>query len=338
MQVVKLVEAQKLAFFEEPIPSITREDDVLIRIHAAGICGTDLHIYQGHRPDIQLPRVLGHELAGEVRDVGESVTSLKPGDHVVIDPVIYCGTCYACRSGRNNICTTVKCLGCQVDGGFREYLTMPAKNVYKIADDLPWEHAALAEPFSIAAQVLERGELKQGEHVAILGAGTIGLSVLQVFKFLGANVLIADIVESRLEKARQLGADLALNLHKENIAAAAAEFTQNEGISLAVEAVGHKQLLNTALQILTRGGRIVVLGLDKAQLDLTEFTFVRTEIDIRGSVLNSQKFPQVIAWFEQQHVTPQTLVTETYPLEAIAQAFTTKIQHPQDSLKTLITF
>lgn len=338
MQVVKLVEAQKFAFFEEPIPAITHEEDVLIRMHAAGICGTDLHIYQGHRPDIQLPRVLGHELAGQVEEVGASVTSLKPGDHVVIDPVIYCGTCYACRSGRNNICTTVKCLGCQVDGGFREYLTMPAKNVYKIADDLPWEHAALAEPFSIAAQVLERSELKPGERVAILGAGTIGLAVLQVFKFMGAKVLIADIVESRLEKARQLGADVVIHSQKENIEAAAAEFTQNEGISLVVEAVGHKQLLNTGLQILTRGGRIVVLGLDKAQLDLTEFNFVRTEIDIRGSVLNSRKFPQVIAWFEQQQVTPQAIVTETYPLQAITQAFTDKIQHPQDSLKTLITF
>lgn len=340
MKAARLTAARTIELCEVDIPEPSA-DEVLIRTKAVGICGSDLHIYQGHRPDIQLPRVMGHEISGEIVKVGKNVgraKDLREGDKVVVDPVVYCGECYACRRGKNHLCTTVKCLGCQVDGGFTEYFGSPAKNVYTISDDISWNHAALAEPFSIGAQVFSRSEYAEGERVVIFGAGTIGLCVLQVFKLMGAKVLITDIIDSRLEIAKSLGADVTVNNRAESLAEKVAEFTENEGADVVIEAAGHYALVKEAMGILTKGGRIVVLGLTKEDTGLTEFDFVRTEIQIRGSVLNSMKFPQVIEWMNAKKLNPEPLITGVYPVEKISEAFETILASPAESLKVLVTF
>ena len=337
MKAARLTAARKIELCEvdTPVPSA---DEVLIRTKAVGICGSDLHIYQGHRPDIELPRVMGHEISGEIVETGTDVKDLKAGDRVVVDPVVYCGDCYACRRGKNHLCTTIKCLGCQVDGGFSEYFTSPVKNVYTINDDISWTHGAMVEPFSIGAQVFGRSEYSDGDRVVIFGAGTIGLCVLQVFKLMGARVLITDVIDSRLAVAESLGADVIVNNKTGSLEEKTAEFTGNEGADIVIDAVGHYSIIKEGMKVLTKGGRIVVLGLTKEDTGLTEFDFVRTEIDIRGSVLNNMKFPQVINWLNSGKLNPVPLITGVYPVEKIGDAFEAILSSPADSLKVMVTF
>jgi L-gulonate 5-dehydrogenase len=331
------MEKHKILLFDIPQPE-PGAGEVLVQIRAAGICGTDLHIYAGHRPDIQLPRVMGHEFAGVVVALGAGVSGLVVGDHVTIDPVVACGQCYACRRGRRNLCTSIMCLGCQTEGSFQDFLVVKSGDVHKVKPTIPFEHAAMCEPFAIAAQVSERSEVKVGDRVAVFGAGTIGLCILQVFKLVGAKVLITDIIDSRLDKAKELGADAIVNPSKEDLSQATRNFAGEEGVDIVVEAVGNPTLIDAALGIVTRGGRIVVLGMDKASTRLSEFNFVRTELDIRGSVLNNNKFPQVVEWLEQGKIDPAAMITAKYPVERIDEAFAAVAANPQEYLKVMITF
>ena len=196
----------------------------------------------------------------------------------------------------------------------------------------------MCEPFSIAAQVLERSEMKKGDQVAIFGSGTIGLCILQVLKLNGANVLITDIIDSRLDKARELGADITVNTTGQDLKDAVKHFAGNEGVNIVIEAVGEAKLMNDAVGIVTRGGRVVVLGMDRQPTNLTEFDFVRTELEIRGSVLNNQKFPQVVKWLEKGQIKPRAMITGVYPIEKIQQAFEDINKNPQEALKVIITF
>jgi len=165
-----------------PLPT---EGEVLVRVKAAGICGSDLHIYRGERSDVALPRILGHELVGEVESVGSGVTRFSRGDRVTVDPVVSCGKCVSCRRGYDNLCSSVKCLGVQVDGGYCDYIAVPEEKVYSLPLGLAWEKAALIEPFSIGAEVLARSEVREGDKVLVIGAGTIGLCILQAMKLAG---------------------------------------------------------------------------------------------------------------------------------------------------------
>jgi L-gulonate 5-dehydrogenase len=337
MRAAKLTENQKIVLRDIPRPE-PGEGQVLVQIRAAGICGTDLHIYAGHRPDIRLPRVMGHEFAGVVAALGAGVGGLVEGDHVTIDPVVACGQCYACRRGRRNLCTSIMCLGCQTEGGFQDFVVVKSGDVHKIKPTIPFEHAAMCEPFAIAAQVSERSEVRAGDRVAVFGAGTIGLCILQVFQLVGAKVLITDIIDSRLDKAKELGADATVNPSEEELAQAAESFAGEEGVDIVVEAVGNPALIDTALGIVTRGGRIVVLGMDKAATRLSEFNFVRTELDIRGSVLNNKKFPRVVEWLEQGKINPAAMITAKYPIERIEEAFAAVTANPREFLKVVVTF
>jgi len=337
MRAAKLIEPGRIVVSEEETPR-PGEGEVLVKLHAAGICGTDLHIYAGHRPDIRLPRVMGHELAGEVVELGAKVTAPAIGAHVVIDPVLACGRCYACRSGRRNLCTEIMCLGCQTDGGFQDFVRVKATDAHSIRPDIPFELAAMCEPFAIAAQVLERSAAGEGDRVAVLGAGTIGLCILQVLKLTGVRVLITDILDNRLRKARELGADTVVNTASEDLAAAASRFSGGAGVDIVIEAVGNHLLMADALKVVTRGGRIVVLGFDKEPTELSEFNFVRTELDIRGSVLNNNKFPQVVRWLEDGQIKPEALITSSFPIERIGEAFAGITRKPEQALKVMITF
>lgn len=337
MRAAKLTEKQKIDLFDIPKPD-PGAGEVLVQVRAVGICGTDLHIYAGHRPDIQLPRVMGHEFAGVVAAQGNGVSGFQEGDHVTVDPVVACGQCYACRRGRRNLCTSIMCLGCQTEGGFQDFAVVKSGDVHKIDSAIPFEHAAMCEPFAIAAQVSERSEVGPGDRVAVFGAGTIGLCILQVFKLIGAEVLITDIVASRLQKAKELGADAIVNPSKEDLVQAVRSFAGEQGVDIVVEAVGNPTLIDSALAIVTRGGRIVVLGMDKGPTRLSEFNFVRTELEIRGSVLNNNKFPQVVEWLEKGKIHPAAMITASYPVERIDEAFAAVTANPQEYLKVMITF
>jgi len=338
LRAARLVEYGRIELFEEPDPPMPQSGEVLIRIKTAGICGTDIHGYEGAHGAIKPPRIMGHELAGEVEQTGPDVINVKKGDRVVIDPVLSCGKCIACRQGRNNICSEVKCIGVAVEGGFCDLIKMPEQNVFKFSKEISWEEAAVMEPFSIAAQICHRSGVKSGEKAVVIGSGPIGLCVLQAFKRAGAEVVMADVVDNRLKLAQKLGADHIINTRAESLDKKVSEFTMSEGSQLIIEAVGHPALLEQAVGIAAPGARIVVIGFNDAPARIPEVEITKKELEIRGSRLNCHKFPEVIRWFENREVDPQALISAVYSLEDIDRAFKDIKANPENMCKVIIKY
>lgn len=206
MKAVVVEKPEKITVVERDIPEIT-DNQVLLKVKAAGICGSDVGIYHGKNAFATYPRVVGHEFVGEVVKVGSKVTNAVVGDHIAVDPVVSCGHCYACKIDRHNVCKSLEVMGVHRDGGYQEYVAVDQEQLNQLPKDIPWEIAATVEPFSIGAQVAHRGRLTEDDTVLICGAGPIGLIILQVAKMKGAKVAILDIVESRLKKAKELGCE-----------------------------------------------------------------------------------------------------------------------------------
>ena len=185
--------------------------EALLRVQRAGICGSDAHILHGSNPFARYPRIIGHEFAGHVLELGADVDTLKPGDAVVVDPVVACDRCYSCRIGRPNVCSRLEVLGVHRDGGFRDTVVVPATNCVPIPDRLPIALATLAEPFAVAANVLSRVGVTAEDSVLIYGAGTVGLTVLQFARLHGARCIVSDIDDARLERAQRYGAAAVVN-------------------------------------------------------------------------------------------------------------------------------
>lgn len=336
MRAVRLTGKRKLEIAKQDKLPKPQDNEILINVKAAGICGSDLHIYAGHRPDVSLPIILGHEIAGLVYEIGAKVTQFSVGDRVVIDPVLSCGNCYSCRKGFNNLCKSLKCIGVHIDGGLADYIIVKEENVYKITNNIKWEKAAMIEPFSIAAEVLERSRAKESERVIIFGAGTIGLCILQVLKMKGLKVLITDIVNSRLDKAKILGADLIINSKEKDINLAVEEYTNNEGAELIIDAVGNPKLFEKAIQLVAPGGRILVLGFDSSPANIPEVDLVKKGIEIIGSRLNCRKFPQVISWMNNNQLNIDVIVNAVYSLDNVDKAFEILINNQEDIVKAIV--
>lgn len=212
MKEVVVVEPHKVEVREVEIPELANEDEVLIQMKSAGVCGSDHHIYHGLNPCSTYPRIPGHENAGIVKKIGKNVTNVKVGDHVIVDLISTCGECYQCKIGRKNVCEHVKVRGSGADGGWREYFTAPANEVYKINESVKWEDAALVEPYAIGAHSTTRGRVVPEDVVFILGTGTIGSIILQTCKAKGCKTVICcDIDDSSLERAKGYGADYVIN-------------------------------------------------------------------------------------------------------------------------------
>lgn len=229
MKEVVVVEPHKVEVREVPVP-VPGADEVLIQMKSAGVCGSDHHIYHGLNPCSTYPRIPGHENAGIVAQVGENVTNVKVGDHIIVDLISTCGTCYQCTHGRKNVCEHVKVRGSGADGGWREYFTAPANEVYKISDEVSWEDAALVEPFAIGSHCTTRGRVVEDDVVFILGAGTIGSIILQSCKAKGCKTVICcDVSDSSLERAKGYGADYVINSKTEDVVKRVQQITEGHG-------------------------------------------------------------------------------------------------------------
>ncbi|MGB9662947.1 MAG: zinc-binding alcohol dehydrogenase family protein, partial [Moorellaceae bacterium] len=293
MKAATVISPKNLKIGEVPLPEVTRADEVLIKVKAAGICGSDIHIYHGTNPVATYPRVIGHEFAGEVVETGRGITDLSPGDHVVVDPVMSCGHCYPCSIGRPNVCSHLQVLGVHVDGGYREYVVVPRKNVHKISPEISWEEAALVEPFTISAQVVSRAAITARDTVFLMGAGPMGLCLLQAIKRVGAKCFVSDLMERRLEKAREMGADLIINASTQDVSKAIMEETGGEGVPVVIDAVGLPQTLEQAVRLACPAGRVIVLGLTVEPSPIPQLEITKKELDVRGSRLSNNKFPTV---------------------------------------------
>jgi 2-desacetyl-2-hydroxyethyl bacteriochlorophyllide A dehydrogenase len=326
-----------LRIVEKDMPAVT-PDGVLIRVKAMGICGSDLHAYHGKLATVVYPRLIGHEVVGEVVETGGAVSKVKTGDHVVMDPVVSCGVCPACKAGRGNVCRDVKCMGVAAEGGCAEYIVLPQGNVEKIPADIPWNEAALMEPYTIGAQITARGEVAPGDTVLIMGAGPIGLVALQAAKRRRAKVIITDISAGRLELACQLDADVTVNPRKQDLAVAVSQFTDGCGVNVAVDAVGLPELFAQAVEHTAPAGRVVIIGFNPAPSQVPELPITRKELDIRGSRMHAGKFPEVIKWFAAREVKTTPLISHQFPFAEINNAFKILESEPDKTCKIIITF
>ncbi|MDR1622266.1 MAG: Zn-dependent oxidoreductase [Synergistaceae bacterium] len=339
MKAVYVKEPKSLDVAELPMPSAGR-GEVLVRVHAAGICGSDVHIYHGTNPLAEYPRVIGHEFAGEVAALGLELPpekrGLSVGDHVAVDPVTSCGTCYPCSVGRPNVCSRLKVFGVHQDGGMAEYVAVPAANAHVVPKEWPWEKAAMIEPFSIAANVLSRTECTASDRVLVMGAGPIGLTVLMGAVLIGARVAVADVLDSRLETAGELGAELGVNSGRQNLEEEMLKWT-GEGVPLIVDAVCIPALFPSLLRMASPAGRIAHLGFSERPAEIVPLEITKKELSIIGSRLNRNMFPRVIEWFGKG-LDPEKLISHKFPFTEARKALDLIEEKPLETCKVLLTF
>ncbi len=270
-------------------------NQVLIKVDLCGVCGTDFHIFSGEAPS-KVPVIPGHEYVGIVADFGISVKGISVGDHVAIDPNIYCGQCYYCRRGEVNFCLNLKALGVTLNGGFAEYSIVPSSQVYIIPNNLPFRTAAFAEPLSCCIHGADQAEIKIGESVVIIGGGTIGLMMMQLAIISGAGkVILIEPVISKRETAKILGADFTFDSNSNELYSQIAEVTSG-GPDVIIECVGKSEAVNLALNLSKKGGRLIVFGLSgkKESISINLQNFFHKELSIKGSLLNPYTFARSI--------------------------------------------
>jgi len=310
---------------ERPVPEIG-PDEVLVKVMAVGVCGSDVHYYEKGRIGryvVEKPIILGHECAGIAVAVGENVTRIKPGDRVAVEPGVTCGKCEFCKQGRYNLCPDVEFQATPpYDGAFVQYIRHRQDFVYPIPDHVSFEEAALLEPFSVGIHAATRANIKPGSTVAVMGLGPVGLMAIVAARAFGANNIIAvDLEEIRLEAARNIGADFVINAREKDPLKEILNYTGGKGVDVAIEAAGHPNTLQNGLASLRQGGKLLIIGLpaqDNIPLNIPEIA--DKEIDIYGVFRYANTYEKGIDILSSGIVDVKPLVTGRYNLEQTAQA------------------
>ena len=306
----------RVAAVPDPAP---RVGEVIVKVDCCGICGTDLHILDGEFPPTPYPITPGHEFAGQIVACGPGAASgqgpgLAEGDRVAVDPSLYCGWCRRCRAGRGNLCMNWGAIGDTVDGAFAEYVAVPAVNAYRLPDHLTGQLGAMAEPLACAVHGMRRLGSVVGESVVVVGAGTMGLLLLQLLLRAGAGpVAVVDRAGARLEVARMLGA--------EKTASGADELDGNR-FDVAVDATGVPAAIEAALGLLDRGGRLLIFGVAPAEaaIAVSPFRVYNDEITVVGSMAILRTFGEAVDMLARGAVDPGPLLSSPLPLESFGAA------------------
>ena len=311
--------------------------EALVRVAFAGICGSDMHIIHGDNAFVRFPRITGHEFAGVVEAVGEGVTDVSVGARVCVDPVISCGNCYPCRIGRPNVCSSLEVIGVHRNGGFEELVAVPAANVHFLPEHIGLDAAALVEPYTIAANVLDRMQPHPGDRLMVLGAGVIGLTILQMALAKGIEeVIVTDVINERLVAAKQLGATQVLNSREQDVEKEVLALTQGEGIPLIADAACVPALLPQMLRLASPAGRIGLLGFSVQPSELVQLEVIKKELTLVGSRLNNRKFPEVLKLMASGQLDPLALVSHRLPLSNMPSAIDMLDHRPEEARKVLI--
>ncbi len=296
---------------ERPIPEIS-DNDVLVRVRACGICGTDVHIFCGEEGAAKTPAgtVLGHEFAGEVVKVGKNVKGISDGDRVSIDPNKLCGQCEYCRRGMGHFCTGMIGIGTTVDGGFAEYCAVPASQAHKVSGTLPYERAAMAEPVSCCLHGIELCNIKPGHYVVVIGCGMIGLLMVQLARLSGAAKIIAvEPMAEKRKKAIELGADIVFDPRSEDVPAALKSLGYTQ-IDTVIECVGKPETMEQAIAIAGRHSVVMMFGLTAPddEIRVKPFEFFKKEITLRSSYINPYTFPAAIKLIESGRLDVSSMI------------------------------
>lgn len=307
--------------------------EALIRVRAAGICGSDIGAFRGTNPLVSYPRIIGHEIAGEIIEIDESPKGLKNDDRVILDPYQYCGKCYPCSLGRTNCCENLKVIGVHIDGGMQEYISYPVNMLIPVPDSIAWEHIPLAEPLTIALHAIHRTRLKKGEHIAINGAGAIGLLIAMCAMSYGAIPIMIDLVEERLEFARAQGVPHTINLRVEDPIKALSKITDGRMAEVVIEASGANAAIRSTLDLVSFAGRIALTGWPKKETSLPTDLITKKELDILGSRTSAGEFEEALALISTGGVNAKAILSKVVSLDDIPDIVAEQSEHPERYLK-----
>jgi D-arabinose 1-dehydrogenase-like Zn-dependent alcohol dehydrogenase len=324
----------------DPRPSF---GEVVVRIEACGICGTDVHIaVEGLFPTAFVPITLGHEGAGIVHEVGEGVTGWGAGDRVGIYPSIACGRCALCLSGKDYLCPQSRIFGIFMDGCFAEYIAVPEGNLFRLPDFVSFESGALLSDAVSAAfhAVYERAGIRGGESVAVFGCGGLGYHGVMFARALGAGMIIAvDIKDELIARAREVGADVGINPAKEDLGDRIRELTGSDGVDVALEFVGTRDTIVSAMKALKRGGKLVVVGIGMEKVDLPPIrVFVGKELSVLGSMGYAKgEMEKIFSLIREKKVDLSRSVSARYPLEEINEGMLRMAKKEGNPIRLVVT-
>ena len=328
--VLRLIDLEK--------PSITQQDNVLIRMTAAGICGSDLGIYHGTNAAATYPRIIGHEIVGVVEETGPDVTSVKPGDRVIVNQVVSCGHCYPCSIGRGNVCDHLKVRGVHIDGGYREYLAVPASDCYLLPDFLSDRDAVMIEPTTIAIQSCTRAELTKEDTLLLYGYGSLGSSIFRIARQICPNIIVAELSDEKLEAAKAQGAAHTINTGTEDFLERVLEYTGGRGSTVSIDAACSKGSLMNLLKATGNAGRVMTMGFSTEPAEINQFLITSKELDVRGSRLQNRMFGTAIQMILDGKLDLTGAVSHTFPLTDAQRAFDFADTHDPSIRKIVLTF
>lgn len=338
MKAVQIVKPEHLEIVELEKPVIDDKNNVLIKMTAAGICGSDVGIYHGTNAAATYPRIIGHEMVGRVAEVGANVQNLKPGDRVIVNQVTSCGECYPCKKGRGNVCDHLAVRGVHIDGGYREYITVPESDCYILPDSLSDQDAVMIEPTTIAIQSCTRAELEKDDMLLLYGAGALGSSILKIARQLCEHIIVADVVNKKLEEAKKAGAKYTINVLEEDFQAKVLEYTRGRGATVSIDAACVKNSLLLLLQATGNAGRVITMGFSTSATEVNQFLITSKELDVRGSRLQNKMFGKAIDMIREGTLNLTGSVSHTFPLTKAQEAFDFVDSKDSSIRKIVLTF
>jgi (R,R)-butanediol dehydrogenase/meso-butanediol dehydrogenase/diacetyl reductase/L-iditol 2-dehydrogenase len=313
-------EYKKLKYVDFPDPRIETPRDILVRIRAVAICGSDVHGFDGSTGRRKPPIVMGHEAAGEIVETGAAVTAFRKGDRITFDSTISCGTCWYCRNGQVNLCDNRMVLGVSCDdyrrhGAFAEYLVIPDHIAVPLPEGLPYEEAACTEPAGVAAHAVRNTPIGLNETAAVVGAGLIGSLVIQILKVSGSGKVIAlDTDPARRKTAESFGADAVFDPGDPDVEKKIRDFTGGRGVDRAIEAVGAAAPIRTAISIVRKGGSVTLVGNVSPSVDLPLQAIVTKELRLQGSCAISGEYPAALDLMARKKIDIKSLISARAPL------------------------
>jgi L-iditol 2-dehydrogenase len=341
MKALILEEYKKLAFTDVAEPEIGPRD-VLIQVRSCGICGSDVHGFDGSSGRRIPPVIMGHEASGIVAKVGGEVERYREGDRVTFDSMISCGRCVFCRQGRPNLCDNRRVLGVSCEeyrrhGAFAEYVAVPDHIVVKIPDSLAFNEAAMVEPVSVAVHAVNITPVRLGETAVVVGAGMIGLLTLQALRNAGCGRIVSvDLDDGRLAIAKELGADDVLNSRSEDVPARIREMTEGQGADVVMEAVGADATVRMSIESVRKGGVVTLIGNVTASVSFPLQSVVTREISVLGSCASSNDYQACLALMGRGAIRVAPMISAAVPLERGAEMFDRLYQREPNLTKVIL--
>lgn len=322
--------------YQDAQQPVVKEKHSLLKIKRIGICGTDLHAYEGTQPFFNYPRILGHELAAEF--VSGDAPGFQPGEPVTIIPYFNCGKCIACRSGKPNCCTSINVCGVHVDGGMREYLIVPSYSLLH-GDGLSFDELALVEPLAIGAHGVRRAGVQPGEYVLVIGAGPIGLGIMEFARIAGGHVIAMDINEQRLSFCREkLQVAHTINAAGDDVMKRLQEITGNDMPTVVIDATGSLKAINNAFQYMAHGARYVLVGLQKNEISFSHPEFHKREATLMSSRnATREDFDLVMQSMKKGLVNPATYITHRVLFDNVKSDFASWLKPETGVIKAMVS-